>query len=339
LPAFEEKWADIVTQFKLSDTPKKVSEVDNDKIPPIDWNVDGTPELETELKAVCASDKIRYLNARPGQVQVAVELALKVCKWRAAVSPRAVTPSMMPNAIEQKVWRIGGWMKCGYPVAFCNSGLWAPSKYYAVDEYIRYIGYLNEVLAARMGEGVGRWAIIFDLSMFNPEMVRPVAMRCISNLASITQEVHCERLGAAFLCFYNKVFYYSWKLIRPLADKRTVRKFHWMQPKGATVLEESQDLTKWIDADQLEKKFGGNKDDDYFPVFTGQWEADVAAVSATPPAFDPKAPEPLEETSEDPKPARPAFLDGEKIDPEYAEAEDEVKKAAGEEEFADANED
>eukprot|EP00971_Amphidinium_carterae_P189179 3755526-Amphidinium_carterae.1 len=24
----------------------------------------------------------------------------------------------------------------------------------------------------RMGEGVGRWAIIFDLSMFNPEMVR-----------------------------------------------------------------------------------------------------------------------------------------------------------------------
>eukprot|EP00971_Amphidinium_carterae_P202424 4016414-Amphidinium_carterae.1 len=28
-----------------------VSEVDNDKIPPIDWNVDGTPELETELKA------------------------------------------------------------------------------------------------------------------------------------------------------------------------------------------------------------------------------------------------------------------------------------------------
>mmetsp|Transcript_45033 Transcript_45033/g.82310 ORF Transcript_45033/g.82310 Transcript_45033/m.82310 type:complete len:344 (-) Transcript_45033:118-1149(-) len=338
LAEFEDKWADIVKEFKLRDTPKKVSESESDPTAPIDWDIDGTPELESELKSVSVGDKIRFLNARPGPVQVAVDLALKVCKWRAAVQPRSVTASMMPNCMEQKVWRLGGWMKCGYPIALCNSGLWQPSKYYAVDEYIRYIGYVNEVLTVRMGEGVSRWVVVFDMSMFNPEMVRPVAMRCISNLAAITQEVHCERLAAAFFCFYNKVFYYSWKLIRPLVDKRTVRKVHWMQPKGATTIEESQDLKKWIDASQLETQFGGTKED-LWPALSGQWEVDIAVGSAKPPAFNPDAPTPLDETSEDSKPARPAFLDDEKLDTEYADVEEEVKKAAGEDEFADANED
>jgi len=250
------------------------------------WGVEGSAPYSAELRRITRSDLMRFLLARRGDVSKALMLAERVVTWRAAVCPAMVTLSQIPNAIAQGVWRFAGWTKCGYPILACDASVWAPSKYADIDEYIRYLGYLMELLVqTRMGPGIEKFVVLFELQGFSFEMVRPIAMRCIVNMTQIVQENNAERCAAIYMCNSNLAFRMSWHLMAPLADDRTRQKIHWPLPA-----ETGSILGQYVDAAVLERRFGGNFQGTYVPL-VGRWDHD--AETQAPPSFDASAPDPL----------------------------------------------
>ncbi|CAE8698181.1 unnamed protein product, partial [Polarella glacialis] len=206
---------------------------------PIEWEKPGSAAAAAELRRFSRADLARYLAARQGDVDRAFRLAEGVAAWRASVRPDLVSFPQIETAISQVVWRYVGWSKCGYPLIACDASKWAPSKYKSVDEYIRYISYMVELL-------------VEFRSSSSSEMVRPIAMQCLLQLSRLVQEVNAERLAAYFLnC--SLAFRFSWHFLAPLMDPRTRRKIHWPNPPDNRAI-----LGQFVDLSVLEERFGGD---------------------------------------------------------------------------------
>ena len=123
-----------------------------------------------ESEALIASDEdlVRLLAAREQNVEAAAELLEAIARFRAIVRPSQLTPAAMPAALPSGTWTLAGHTRAGWPIVVVRSAFWIPADYTGVEEYIRYVAYFMEVQArARMGAGVSRHMIIFDLGTYD----------------------------------------------------------------------------------------------------------------------------------------------------------------------------
>lgn len=287
LDAFEEKWSKILASAKPK--PRQPSKEkpggssEGQSIPLIDWEVEGSEEYIAQLKRITRSDMVRFLLVRLGNVDSAVQLAQSVAAWYTAVDPPTIPFPQIRSAVGQGLWRFGGWSKCGYPIILAKSAGWYPGQYYHPDEYTRYIAYVFRVIQeTRMGAGVGKVILISDFDGFTMQMVRPIAMKCLLRLSFVLQEMCGERLAGCILV-NTGFFRHAWPILKPFCLARTGIRMHWLSDADSRPF-----LTKFIDADILEKRFHGDYQGHY-PAFTGNW--DIDSVTEPPPPFDSQAPD------------------------------------------------
>lgn len=224
----------------------------------------GTPAEEAaEARVLAASDRdlLRFLRARDFDYRKSLDLALGACEWRASVKPEQVVPEMLPNALPSKLWRFAGYAKSGMPILLIDAANWVPSSYYGVDEYVRYVAYITEVTMAQMGPGVERIFALFQLAGFSVEMMRPLATRCLIELARIVQYKFPERLGAAMLLNAPPMFSLCWRWLSRIMDPRTHAKVHFVSRDAV-----HETLRRYIDEDQLSVHLGGKHEEHRAPV-------------------------------------------------------------------------
>ncbi|CAE8596824.1 unnamed protein product [Polarella glacialis] len=138
-----------------------------------------------------------------------------------------------------------------------------------------------------MGPGISKFVVLFELSGFSAEMVRPIAMQCLLQLSRLVQEVNAERLAAAYFLNCSLAFRFSWHFLAPLMDPRTRRKIHWPNPPDNRAI-----LGQFVDLSVLEERFGGDFVGDY-PSFSGRRLRDSALPLSAPPAYNSQMPDPL----------------------------------------------
>jgi len=249
---------------------------------PIDWDVKGTVRFCAEMRLITAFDLARFLSARRGDPTEACKLAQQVALYYAAVRPAELKFQQIAAPVAQGCWRFGGWSACGYPIILSTSKGFSHTTYYSNDEYLRFAGYVVEVIRkARMGPGVHKFILVADTSGFSMGMVRPAALRCLLQLDFVLQELCADRMAAAFL-MNTGVFRYGWPFISPFLRPH-VRPFLKFENSNDTLL-------KFIDGSTLEKQYGGTYAGSY-PAFSGIWEKDVSSQPAPP--FNPSAPDPF----------------------------------------------
>lgn len=291
LPALEALWTKVLIALPPESsnqddcTLQKSSGAYND---PIQWKVEGTDALRRELRRISSNDLVRFLLAHDGNVDAALNLAKSVAQWHAAVQPALVTLPQISTAVSQGLWRFGGWSKCGYPIVLAGSKGWRPGDYYSVDEYVRFTGYVMEVIRrSKMGAGVEKWMLVCEFEGFSWQYVRPLGMRCFMQLGFVIQEMNVERL--AFVGMTNTgPLRHFWPVLRPFVKPRISPVMRWPEPSEQRAM-----LTTFIDASMLETRFGGDYQG-YYPPFTGRWEEDTAGIP--PPPYDPTAPDPSPES-------------------------------------------
>jgi len=241
------------------------------------------------MRKITRSDLVRFLLANNGKVEQAAQLAKSVAQWHAAVRPALVTLPQISTAVSQGLWRFGGWSKCGYPIVLAVSKGWRPGDYYSVEQYVRFTGYIMEVIRqSRMGAGVEKWMLLSDLEGFSAQHVKPVAMRCLLQLSFVVQEMNVERLSFVGLTNAGPLRNF-WPVLRPILKPRIAPVLHWPDQAEQRAL-----LTKFIDASVLEKRFGGDYAG-WYPPFSGVWEEDV--LCPPPPTYDANAPNPSPDAS------------------------------------------
>jgi hypothetical protein len=215
------------------------------------------------------ADLLRFLRARDFDVAQANAMLDEACKWRAAVKPAEIAPSMIARALQPSAWQIIGHARCGTPVLMSNAGVWRPSILENIDEYTRFVAYFCAIIEKLQGLGAEQMIVIFDQRAFTSEMTRPFAMRCIAKLVSVVQDFYPERLKRAFIVNSPMVFLAAWKIIRPWLDAKTASKVRF--PSGGCPGEGTKELEALIDSSVLPQWLGGGAETPEVPPEGFAW--------------------------------------------------------------------
>jgi len=207
----------------------------------MDDRVELRREFRSALKAMCINapdghlDSIkddaieRYLTARNDDMRQALDLAKTAEEWRADIQPWTITPADIPVAIRSGCWRFAGFALDGRPILLVKVSLWRPRDY-TLDEYVRYIAYMQENNIARIhvdpATGTPRATkgiVMFDMGGFS---VFQNDLRMIQKLIQINQTCYCERLSLAVVFNAPRAFVGLWGIIKAWIDQRTAQKVH-----------------------------------------------------------------------------------------------------------------
>eukprot|EP00980_Cylindrotheca_fusiformis_P012831 scaffold3169_cov107-Cylindrotheca_fusiformis.AAC.1 len=160
-------------------------------------------------------------------------------------------------------WRICGYTRDGYIISNYKLSHWDPNAYgssknskasfeEAVDEYVRYVIFMLELMIREMKRP--KFCLIFDLKGFSPSLVfRKNVRAMIVKLIYVAQAQYPERLQKVMLVNAPMGFESAWRLIKPILDEKTASKIGFCS-KLSNLLDD-------IDRDVLAKDYGGTHDE------------------------------------------------------------------------------
>ena len=254
---------ELVAQFraKLAETPR----------------VKGGALFEPEaLQSMSNSDCRRFLCARDGRLDAAVEMARAALDWRLRVRPGHITPEDIPISLPQGCWRFAGWARDGRPIMLIRAELWRPNEY-TCDEYNKYVGYMMDNNIARAKKGVDKQIVIFDMHGFSALQSN---LTMIRTLITINQEYYPERLSLGVLVNVPWLFHAIWKVIYPWIDHKTRTKIKLLGRNDNI----ADILLEHIDADVLGVEYGGRRKEPYpIPPTPDTCASDSSTALATAP--------------------------------------------------------
>lgn len=124
----------------------------------------------------------------------------------------------------------------------------------AVDEYVRYIAYMIELMIGKMQPFPvpQQFVVLFDLEGFSSDMVfNKRARQMIARLIYVAQAQYPERLRKVYLINAPWGFSTAWKLIKTLLDAKTASKISFVAGDLVKEMEEH------VDEDTLAVTYGG----------------------------------------------------------------------------------
>lgn len=227
----------------------------------------------------------RILIARKHNMGDASNLFFEQVAWRSKWKPREVDKGAIPHALASGAWRLCGYSNEGCVVSNYKLKYWKPSEYgqdnapktslssylpgsgfftsatnnhepkrdEAVDEYVRYVAYMCELMIGRMHADAPRqFLVLFDLEGFSSDMVLSRRSRLmISRLIYVAQSQYPERLRKVYLVNVPYGFSTAWKLIKSVLDVKTASKVKFVSGDLVDALKED------VDVDTLSVAYGG----------------------------------------------------------------------------------
>ena len=252
--------------------------------------------FRAEAEALIASDADleRLLDAREQRVDAAADLLEEIARFRAIVRPADIVPAAMPAAMPSGTWTFAGHTTAGWPILVVRCVHWNPAVYSGIDEYIRYVAYFMEVQArARMGAGVSRHMIIFDMAQYSTAQMTPMAFRCAKQLISIVSQQYPERLGVCVSVNCSLLFQTFWAMCSPFVDPKTKKKLCFVSGSDSAHDPASRArvhsvLSRFIADDALEECYGGTHAVYPHARTYGDVSERIAAYAGTNPPLDVK---------------------------------------------------
>lgn len=213
----------------------------------------------------------RILVARKHDEILSTDLFLEQVRFRARYRPTEIDPSSIPTALPSGAWRLCGYTRHGHIISNYKLSMWDPHAYGSandndagVEEYVRYILFMIELMIGSMKHGQDQFVVLFDLSGFSVRWVFQNNVRMmIRKLIYIAQAQYPERLHKALLVNAPYGFETAWRLIKPLLDEKTAGKIHFCH---------TNDVTNDIDPAVLCVDYGGTHDEYPVPSKTLQEE-------------------------------------------------------------------
>ena len=269
--------------------------VDDSPIAPLPL-VPSAALYRAEAEALAASDSElkRLLDAREQKVDAAAALLEEIARFRAIVRPDLLVPAAMPAAMPSGTWTFAGHTTAGWPILVVRCVHWKPAHYSGIDEYIRYVAYFMEVqVRARMGAGVSRHMIIFDMAQYSAAQMTPLAFRCAQQLISIVSQQYPERLGVCVSVNCSLLFQTFWAMCSPFVDAKTKKKLCFVSGSDgahdpASRARTHAVLSRFIADDALEECYGGTHAAYPHPRTYGDVSERIAAYAGTNPPLNAK---------------------------------------------------
>jgi hypothetical protein len=197
----------------------------------------------------------RILVARKHDEVLSTDLFFEQVRFRARYRPTEIDPKTIPTALPSGAWRLCGYSRDGHIISNYKLSCWDPHAYSkdgqedGVEEYVRYVLYMIELMIGSMKPGQEKFVVLFDLSGFSIRWVFQHNVReMIRKLIYVAQAQYPERLHQALLVNAPLGFETAWALIKPLLDEKTAGKIHFCHPK---------DITNDIAPEVLSIEYGG----------------------------------------------------------------------------------
>jgi len=210
-------------------------------------------EDEAHLKRICV--------ARKPDETLSTDLFFEQVRFRARYRPTEIDPKTIPSALPSGAWRLCGYSRDGHIISNYKLSMWDPHAYAdgkdaGVEEYVRYVLYMIELMIGSMKPGQEQFVVLFDLSGFSARWVFQSNVRAmIRKLIYVAQAQYPERLHKALLVNAPYGFETAWRLIKPLLDEKTAEKILFCH---------SNDITKDIAPEVLCVKYGGTHEE--YPI-------------------------------------------------------------------------
>lgn len=221
---------------------------------------------------------LRILIARKRKFDASSKLFVEQVTWRSKWRPHEVDKDMIPHALDSGAWRLCGYSKEGCIISNYKLKFWKPSEYgeapkkkpasyssylpgsgyfsgstdtkepvekdEAVDEYVRYVAYMCELMIGKMRDlpVPQQFVILFDLEGFSSDMVLSKRSRMmISRLVYVAQAQYPERLRKVYLINAPYGFSTAWKLIKSILDEKTASKIKFVSGDLSEAMSEDVD--------------------------------------------------------------------------------------------------
>jgi len=130
----------------------------------------------------------------------------------------------------------------------------------AVDEYVRYVAFMIELMISKIPPSASeqKFMVIFDLKGFSSSLIFKSNVRhMIRNLIYVAQAQYPERLHKVLLVNAPYGFSAAWKLISALLDQKTVSKVHFVSVSQ---------IADNVDLHVLPAEYGGTHDEYPLPT-------------------------------------------------------------------------
>lgn len=216
----------------------------------------------------------RILVARKFDETLCTDLFYEQVRFRARYRPQAIDPKSISVALPSGAWRLAGYTRDGHIISNYKLSMWDPHAYTAdnddgVEEYVRYVLYMIELMIGSMKPNEQQFVVLFDLSGFSVRWVfQNNARMMIRKLIYVSQAQYPERLHKALLVNAPYGFETAWSMIKPLLDEKTAGKIHFCT---------SKDLTKDIAPEVLCVDYGGTREEYPIPAKTLKEELEAFA--------------------------------------------------------------
>ncbi|XP_073007407.1 uncharacterized protein [Typha latifolia] len=191
----------------------------------------------------------RFLRSRDQDVKKASRYLLKHLNWRRSAVPNGfISETEIKNELLQRKVFAQGFDKVGRPIAIVLNAKHDPAKR-DLAEFKRSVVYLIDKLCARTGGDQEKFTIIGD---FKDWGFSNCDLHAYLAALDILQNNYPERLGKAFLVNVPYFFMKAWKIIYPLIDQNSKKKFVFLENENMT-----EKLLEDIDESQLPELYGG----------------------------------------------------------------------------------
>eukprot|EP01090_Pellita_catalonica_P007441 TRINITY_DN18026_c0_g1_i1.p1 TRINITY_DN18026_c0_g1~~TRINITY_DN18026_c0_g1_i1.p1 ORF type:complete len:279 (-),score=58.09 TRINITY_DN18026_c0_g1_i1:666-1478(-) len=203
----------------------------------------------------------RYLRAREWDLEQSKEMLENTLKWRREFKPLSIRAEDIQSESEPgKMYFSNSFDKKGRPILYMKPGKDNSSAGTPEGRLLKlkYLVYCLECCIAAMDEdnGIEKMCLVVDykgtgIAQSSVSNIQ-VSLDCLNTL----QDHYPERLGVA--CFINNPWVFSafWKCLTPFIAKVTIDKVKFYGSGMGQLLDH-------IDADTLEKDYGGNCDFQY----------------------------------------------------------------------------
>ncbi|VAH96804.1 unnamed protein product [Triticum turgidum subsp. durum] len=191
----------------------------------------------------------RFLRARDQNINKASAMLLRYLAWKRVTKPHGfISEDEVRGEIAKGRDRHQGFDRLGRPMSYLYGGRHFPVRR-DHEDLKRYVVYVFDKICTRLPAGQEKFAAVIDLKGWG---YANCDIRGYLAGLDIMQSYYPERLGRVFLIHVPYIFMAAWKIVYPLIDDKTKKKFVFVADRDLDAT-----LRDAIDESQLPEEYGG----------------------------------------------------------------------------------
>eukprot|EP00300_Choanocystis_sp_HF-7_P000155 c10131_g1_i1.p1 GENE.c10131_g1_i1~~c10131_g1_i1.p1 ORF type:complete len:283 (+),score=57.73 c10131_g1_i1:25-873(+) len=216
---------------------------------------------EAEFDLVSDDKAVRVLRAKGHLPRRAMNVLRNHVVWLGKYQPETITWSMLRVQVRTGCWRMMGHDKAGRPIIWIRTCFWNPEEF-TIDQFVMMITWF--ILQASGMRRNGAETVIGFMDSAGWKASHVLYHKHSQALVDTAQKQFPELVGSIWLANANWLFHQAWKVIKGWCDEDFQRKIRFFSNETLT-----QEFLEFVDADELPKMYGGNKETPGVPNVPG----------------------------------------------------------------------